>query len=105
MTDVNLGTLIFFVSALSCIILANYSYYRILRQVNSSLPGNNLTGPFWFSLGKELKKDLKKDPKIARRGRRIYLAGIRHVGWRGLLYMAIASALACAWELGFFYIK
>jgi len=101
MTDVNLGTLIFFVSALSCIIIANYLYYGILRQVNSGLPGNKTTGPLWFSFG----EGTKNDPKIARRGRRIYLAGIRHVGWRGLLYMAIASALACAWELGFFYIK
>ncbi|HKF52488.1 MAG TPA: hypothetical protein VKB26_09265 [Candidatus Acidoferrales bacterium] len=105
MTDVNLGTLIFFVSALSCIILANYLSYRILQQVNSGLPGNKKTGPFWILLDKELEKDAKKDPRIARRGRRIYLAGIRHVGWRGLLYLTIASALACAWELGFFYTK
>lgn len=39
MTNVNpVATLIFFVSASSCIIVANYLSYRMLRQVNSDLP-------------------------------------------------------------------
>lgn len=39
MTNVNpVATLILFVSASSCIILANYLSYRMLRKVNSELP-------------------------------------------------------------------
>jgi hypothetical protein len=94
MTDVNLiATLIFFASALSCIILANYLSYRILRQVNAELPENKRMEPLSFSLDKNLK--------IPRVGRRLYRAVIAHVGFRFLLAMAVASALACAWELGF----
>lgn len=38
MTNVNpVATLIFFLSASSCIILANYLSYRMLRKVNSEL--------------------------------------------------------------------
>jgi hypothetical protein len=95
MADVNLiATLIFFASALSCIVLANYLSYRILRQVNSELPESKRMDPFGFSLD--------KDPKIARVGRRLYRSVIAHVGFGFLFAMAIASALACAWELGFF---
>lgn len=39
MTNVNpVATLIFFVSAVSCIILANYLSYRMLQRVDSDLP-------------------------------------------------------------------
>lgn len=96
MTDVNLAaTLIFFVSALSCIILANYLSYRMLREANSALPQDKTARTLWF--------DRDKDPKLSRRGRRLYRLGILRVGFRSLLIMAIASTLACAWELGFFH--
>lgn len=68
MTNVNpVATLIFFVSALSCIVLANYLSYRMLRRVNSDVPERRIPS----------------------------------VKGRFLLLMAIASMLACAWELGF----
>lgn len=68
MSNVNpVATVIFFVSALSCIVLSNYLSFRMLRRVNSDLP----------------------EPRIPR------------VKGRLLLLMAIASGLACAWELGF----
>jgi hypothetical protein len=94
MTDVNLtATWIFFASASSCIILANYLSYRILRQVNSDFPEDKRIEPLSFSLDKDLR--------VARVGRRVYRTVIAHVGLRLLFAMAIASVLACAWELGF----
>ena len=96
MADVSpIATLIFFVSALTCIVLANSLSYMMLRKVNSELPESLRTGHFWFSLDKH--------PKLTRRGRRFYLAGIHRVRSRFLFAMAIASALACAWELGFLH--
>jgi hypothetical protein len=95
MADVNpIATLIFFVSALSCIILANYLSYTILRKVNSELPHNQKTAHPWFSWD--------WDPRIIRVSRRFYRSGISQVRSRFLFMMAVASALACAWELGFF---
>lgn len=96
MTDVNpIATLIFFISVLSCIILANYLSYRMLRNVSSELPENKRAGHSWFYFD--------KDFTIARRGRRSYRWTIPQVKSRFLFAMAIASALACAWELGFFH--
>jgi hypothetical protein len=96
MTDVNpIATLIFFVPALSCIILANYLSYTILRKVNAELPQNQKTAHSWVSLD--------WDPRIARVSRRFYRSGIPQVRSRFLFMMAVASALACAWELGFFH--
>lgn len=96
MTDVNpIATLIFFVSALSCIILANYLSYTILRNVNSELPHNQKTAHSW--------PFLEWDARIIRVSRRFYRSGISQVRSPFLFMMAVASALACAWELGFFH--
>lgn len=98
MTDVNpMATLILIVSALSCVILANYLSYAILRNVNAELRQHQKTGHSWVSLDWDLR--------IARVNRRFYRSGISQVRGRFLLMMAVASALACAWELGFFHIK
>lgn len=104
MTDVNLiATLIFFVSALSCIILANYLSYRMLREANSALPDNKTTRTSWLDREKHRDKQRDRDLKLTRRNRRLYRLGILRVGFRSLLIMAIASTLACAWELGFLH--
>lgn len=98
MTDVNpIATLIFFVPAFSCIILANYLSYTILRNVNAGLPEHQKTGHSWVSLDWDLR--------IVRVSRRFYRSGISQVRSPFLFMMALASALACAWELGFFHIK
>jgi hypothetical protein len=95
MTDVNpIITLIFFVSGLSCMILANYLSYTILRNVNAELPEHQKAGHSSVSLDWDLR--------IARVNRRLYRLGIFQVRGRFLFMMAVASALACAWELGFF---
>jgi hypothetical protein len=96
MTDVNpMATLILIISALSCVTLANYLSYTILRNVNAELRAHQKAGRSWVSLDWDLT--------IARVSRRFYRSGISQVRSRFLLMMAVVSALACAWELGFFH--
>jgi hypothetical protein len=107
MTNVNwAATLILFISALSCIFLANYSSYKMLRKVNSDLPASVRSTRSWFDSNADSADDpaarSNKNPKSARRARRFLRAGIPRVKSRALLLMAIGSALACAWQLGFF---
>jgi hypothetical protein len=107
MSNVNwAATLILFISALSCIFLANYWSYKMLRKVNSELPANVRSGGFWFEFDSDPNKNggnvANSDPKSARRARRFRRAGIPPVKSRVLLLMAVASSLACAWQLGFF---
>lgn len=95
MGDVSLiATLIFFVSAFSCIFLAGFLSHMMLRRVNAELPESLRSGYFPSSL--------ETNAKLRRRGRRIYVAGSRRVGLWFLFVMCLASTLACAWELGFF---
>lgn len=95
MGDLNLiATLICFVSALFCTLLAGFLSHMILRRVNAELPVSLRSGDF--------RSALEKDARLARRNRRIYVAAIRRVDLRLLFVMGVASALACAWELGFF---
>ena len=97
MSDVSpIATLLFFVSALSCISLANYLSYTILRQANAELPQGRKSAHSRVSLDWDLR--------IARVNRRFYRSGISQVRSPFLFAMAVASALACAWEMGFFHI-
>ena len=84
---------IFFVSALSCIILANSLSYRMLAKIKSEFPESESIDYF--------RSDFDAGVKVARERRRRHW-GIRRVGFRFLFAMAVASTLACAWELGFF---
>lgn len=101
MNNVNLAaTLILFLSALSCIFVANYSSYKMLRRVNSELPESVRAGGFWFDFTRNSGD--ANEAKSAPRTRRFRRAGVSRVKSRALLLMAIASSLACAWQLGFF---
>jgi hypothetical protein len=105
MTNVNLAaTLILFISALSCIFLANYSSYKMLRKVNSELPASVRDKRSRFDSNADSDDDSRstKGPKSTRRARRLLRAGIPRVKSRILLLMAVVSSLACAWQLGFF---
>ncbi len=94
MSDVSLiAALIFFVFAVSCIVLAGFLSHVMLRRVNVELPGSLRRGYF--------RSSFERNAKVARRNRRIYVAATRRVHLRFLIAMSIASTLACAWELGF----
>lgn len=94
MSDVSLiATLLFFASAVSCIVLAAFLSHVMLRRVSVDLPGTVRRDYF--------RSSLKINAKAARRNRRIYAAATRRVHPRFLILISIASTLACAWELGF----
>lgn len=94
MSDVSLiATLLFFASAVSCIVLAGFLSHVMLRRVSVELPG---------SLRRDYFRSSEKNAKAARRNRRIYAAATRRVRPRFLILISIASTIACAWELGFF---
>jgi len=89
-----LSALTFFIVGLSCTLAANALSYIMLAKVNSKLPEDGKISYVGFYLEKNLR--------ITREYCHLYPSGLLHIWIRVLFGIAIASILACAWQLGFF---